>query len=116
MKMIVAGLALAGLAAPAVAQTQAQMTAQAGAAYTRADAAMNREWRLTQAYMKGDGASSAALLLDSQRAWLKFRDAQCAIEGAETAGGTMHPMQVAGCKTRLTNERTVQLRKLRWER
>lgn len=115
MKTIVMGAALL-VAAPASAQTQATMNAQAGAAYARADAAMTREWRLTLAYMKGDGAPSAALLLDSQRAWLKFRDAQCAIEGAEFEGGSMQPMTVAGCKARLTNERTGQLRKLRWER
>ena len=103
-------------ATPATAQSQRAMTADAGGAFARADAAMNREWRMTQAYMKGDGATSAALLLDSQRAWLKFRDAQCAIEGAQFDGGTMQPMEIAGCKARLTNQRTAQLKSLRWER
>jgi len=115
MKLLVTMAALL-TAVPAAAQTQAQLNAQAGAAYTRADAAMNREWRATQAYMRGEGARFAARLLDSQRAWLKFRDAQCAIEGAETEGGSMQPMQIASCKARLTNERTVQLRNLRWSR
>jgi uncharacterized protein YecT (DUF1311 family) len=103
-------------AAPALAQTQVAMNRSAATTYARADAAMTREWRLTQAYMRGAGAGSAMLLLDSQRAWLKFRDAQCAIEGAEVAGGSMQPMTIAGCKTRLTTERTAQLRMLRWRR
>jgi len=115
MKAAVIAVALL-TAASASGQTQTQMNRDAGAAFQRADAAMNREWRLTRAYMANDGRTSAALLLDSQRAWLKFRDSQCAVEGARYDGGSMQPLEIAGCKTRLTNERTAQLRALRWER
>lgn len=118
-------IAALALAAPAAAQTQAQMTAQAVAVYMRADAAMTREWRATYAYMKRRDASGgarvgrfgyAAAALESQRAWLKFRDAQCAIEGGEVAGGSMQPMVVAQCKAGLTTQRAAQLRNLRWTR
>ncbi len=49
-------------------------------------------WRATPAYMKGRDAQDrsrgggfgyAAALLESQRAWLKFRDTECVIEGGE---------------------------------
>lgn len=76
-------------------QTQTQMTQSAGTAYARADAEMTRAWRATLAYMKGRDAQNttrgggfgyAAALLESQRAWLKFRDTECVIEGGEFAG------------------------------
>ncbi|URW76087.1 DUF1311 domain-containing protein [Sphingomonas donggukensis] len=124
MKPIVMLAALLA-AGPALAQTQVQMNAQAATAYTRADAAMAREWRATYAYMKaldardtsrGGGVGYAAATLESQRAWLKFRDTQCIIEGSEFAGGSMQGMVMTRCRTRLTNERWGQLRKLRWGR
>jgi uncharacterized protein YecT (DUF1311 family) len=113
------------MAAPTLAQTQAQMTADAGAAYARADAQMTREWRATYAAMKrldaadrsrGGGFGYAAATLASQRAWLAFRDAQCVIQGAEFAGGSLRPMATAQCRTRLTTDRAAQLRTLRWQR
>ncbi len=111
------------LAAPAGAQTQAQMNRTAGSQYQAADAAMTRQWQRTYAYMKGRDAQDrsrgggfgyAAATLASQRAWLQFRDTQCVIEGGEFAGGSMQPMVDTQCKTRLTRERTTQLAKLLW--
>ncbi len=112
-------------AAPAAAQTQAEMNISAGTAYAKADAAMTAQWKITLVRMKllddadisrGGGFGYAAALLESQRAWLKFRDAQCAIEGGEVAGGSMQSMVIAGCKTDLTKQRTVQLHDLEWRR
>lgn len=111
------------IAAPAMAQTQAQMNQTAASRYKTADAAMTRQWQRTYAYMKGRDAQDrsrgggfgyAAATLASQRAWLAFRDAQCVIEGGEYAGGSMQPLAQARCKTRLTDERTTQLAKLLW--
>ena len=107
------------LAAPAAAQSQAEMTRDAGAAFTKADAAMTAQWRTSYAAMKrkdaanpsrGGGFGYAASLLESQRAWLKFRDTQCVVEGGRYAGGSMQPMAQAQCRARLTDERTAQLR------
>jgi len=112
-------------AAPAAAQTQAQMTANAQRNYRFADATMTTAWQATLAAMKrrdaaqstrGGGFGYAAALLASQRAWLRFRDAECVIEGAEFAGGTAQPMARAQCLARLTNARTDQLRTLQWTR
>ncbi|KQS02412.1 hypothetical protein ASG11_14900 [Sphingomonas sp. Leaf357] len=113
------------IAAPAVAQTQTQMNGEAGAAFAKADAAMAQVWKTTYARMKardaadtsrGGGFGYAGALLESQRAWLKFRDTECVIEGGEFAGGSLQGMAMAQCKTRLTGERTAQLRKLEWRR
>lgn len=128
MRFLFSSPAFAGgvflLAAPAVGQTQAQMNASAGAAYQRADAAMNAQWKRTYAYMKGRDAQDrsrakfgyAAATLASQRAWIAFRDAQCKIESAEAAGGSLQPLVRSQCLARLTGERTTQLRKLMWNR
>ena len=106
------------------ATTQADMNRCAQAALRRADAAMTREWQASYARMKrmdaadtsrGGGFGYAAAALNSQRAWLKFRDAQCVLEGGKYAGGSMQPMVRANCLERLTTERAKQLRDLRRE-
>lgn len=114
-----AALLLLIAATPLHAQSQAEMTRAAGAAFSRADAALNAQWRTTLAAMKrrdaanttrGGGFGHAAALLESQRAWLRFRDTQCVVEGGGYAGGSMQPMVQTQCRTRLTEERTRQLR------
>jgi uncharacterized protein YecT (DUF1311 family) len=123
--MTVVGLAALFSAIPIAAQTQAQMSASAGADHRRADAAMTAQWKRTYAYMKGRDAQDtsrgggfgyAAATLASQRAWLAFRDTQCVIEAGEFAGGSMQPMARAQCLARLTKERSIQLRTLMWNR
>ena len=118
-------LAAAMLAAPAAAQTQMEMNARADREWKTADAVMTVQWKRTFAYMRGldakdtsrgGGVGYAGALLQSQRAWLKFRDSECVIDGSEFAGGSMQPMARAGCLARLTQGRTVQLRKLEWRR
>ena len=113
------------LTAPAGAQTQGQMNARAAAEWKTADVAMTREWRATYAYMKrrdaadtsrGGGFGYAAAALESQRAWLGFRDRQCTVEGGRYAGGSLQPMARANCLARLTRERSRQLQDLRWTR
>lgn len=115
-------LALALTAMPAGAQTQAQMTRTAEQSYKSADAAMTREWNATNSFMKkrdsadrsrGGGFGYAAALLASQRAWLKYRDSQCAIEGGEFAGGSMQARARFGCLADLSRERGKRLAALR---
>ena len=109
-----------GCASP---RSQAAMTRCADIAYRSADAAMARQWSATYGYMKtrdardtsrGGGFGYAAALLESQRAWLRFRDTQCVIEGGQYAGGSAQPMAQAQCRTRATAARTQQLRGLVW--
>jgi len=123
IRALIIGIAM--LPIPAVAQTQAQMNMTAAAEFGQADTAMTRQWTATYAGMKrrdaadrsrGGGFGYAAATLASQRAWLKFRDAQCVVEGGEFAGGSLQGMAAVRCKTRLTGERTAQLRMLEWKR
>ena len=111
-------LALAAANPCANANTQLVMNQCAASEYKQADAAMTRQWTANYAAMKrrdaqdrsrGGGFGYAAALLESQRAWLKFRDTQCVIEGGQYAGGSMQGMVVTQCKTRMTRARTAQL-------
>lgn len=116
-------LLIALLLTAAPIQTQAAMNRSGGASYAQADAAMTAQWKRTYAYMKGRDAQDtsrgggfgyAAALLESQRAWLKFRDTQCVIEGGQYAGGSAQGMTVAACRTSLTRARTAQLKAMIW--
>ncbi len=102
-------------------QTQLAMTLCARAEYERADAEMNTQWGLTTAAMKARDAELDAsdrqpgyfeTLLESQRAWLKYRDAQCLSESFMARGGSLQPMAESQCRTYLTTLRTDQLRVL----
>ena len=102
---------------------QAQMNRCSASRAADAGAAMTREWNRTSAAMKrldrdpeashaGSGSYFSALLA-SQRAWLKFREAECRIEGYANRGGTLQPMTESDCYADVTNGRTRQLRDLR---
>ena len=109
---------------------QQEMNICAHRDFLTADAAMNAQWRLTREHMRerdvqwdpewdaGQGASEGgrhgffATLLEAQRAWITFRDAHCRSEGYVARGGSLEPLLVSACKTRLTEARTEQLREL----
>ena len=103
-------------------QAQQTMNMCAARDFEAADAALNEQWELTAAAMKeADAELDRAYdeqpgyyetLLEGQRAWLKFRDAQCLMESFEARGGSMQPMLHAFCMTYLTELRTQQLRVL----
>ena len=101
--------------------TQGPLTTRALADYKAADAEMAAQWKLTNAFMKGKdaldrsrggGFGFAAALLVSQRAWLSYRDAACAVEGGIYAGDVRQQLMIAQCKTAFTNARTLQLKGL----
>lgn len=101
------------------AMTQHDMNACANKDYEAADARLNTQWKLTKKAMADvdseldetlKGASKA--LLEGQRAWIAYRDAQCTLEGFEARGGSMEPMLVSGCLAELTDARTKELKAL----
>lgn len=51
-------------------------------------------------------------LRQSQRAWISFRDAECAFRGSVMEGGSAQPLIEHGCRVVLTKERNVHLRAL----
>jgi uncharacterized protein YecT (DUF1311 family) len=105
--MLMLLLALAAIVAAGYESTttQADMNICAADRFARADAALNAQFRRTYTTLHG----RAKLLLTAQRAWLAFRDAECTVEAAGSVGGTIHALDVAECRTRLTTDRTHQL-------
>ena len=87
--------------------SQQAMNRCAGEAFERADKELNRHWReIIDHY---DEPETKKLLLDSQRSWLRYRDAQCELSAFHSRGGSMWPMVVSGCKADLTRQRNAEL-------
>lgn len=86
--------------------SQQMMNICAGEDYQAADARLNQAY---QDLISSDDADGKRLLQAAQRAWIAFRDAECAHSTAASAGGSIHAMEVSQCLTRLTNERIKQL-------
>jgi len=89
-------------------QTQQLMNACAGTAYKRADAELNTAWASAKTF--GEAIGQGAPLLDSQRAWLTYRDAACDVQASLYEGGSIQPLIRLTCLTTLTRERTRMLR------
>ncbi|MCM2972194.1 lysozyme inhibitor LprI family protein [Larsenimonas suaedae] len=90
------------------AQTQTAMNQCA------AEALQNAEHRLTTTYQSlkdalGSAAERAALET-AQRRWTAYRDAECQFQGAPSAGGSIHTLVVAQCKTALSDARQQTLK------
>ena len=87
-----------------------------------ADAALNEQWALTTAAMKAADAevdseydrqpSHYETLVEGQRAWLEYRDAQCLAESFAMRGGSMQPLIEYSCKAYMTELRIQQLREM----
>ena len=102
------------------AMTQMDINSCMAQDYRAADAELNRQWVLNVAAAKAQDKTRIAqtdkrpgyyaTLLESQRSWLKFRDAQCRIEGYAMRGRSAEPMVVSGCLAGLTRERSKQLK------
>jgi len=87
-------------------QIQWALTSCADSAYHSADADLTRTYRRVYARL---GAADRVKLRAAQRAWLRFRDAQCTFEAAAYDGGSMQPMIQALCLEGLTRARTRQV-------
>lgn len=100
-------------------QTQLAMNICAGRDFEAADATLNTEYAKARNYMKSiDGnlpaqeKGAAKALLEAQRAWITYRDLACTAEGFVVKGGSMEPMVISECKTRLTRHRIDDLQQL----
>lgn len=105
---------------------QQEMNWCAAQDYKAADDQLNAQWSQTREEMRrqdkswkqygargrDDRPGWSTSLLEAQRAWLKFRDAHCRIEGYGARGGSLEPFLVSRCKQALTEERTKQLKAL----
>lgn len=88
--------------------SQAAMSECAGRAYRKSDAALNTAYREIVARLADDVAGRGRLQA-AQRAWLAFRDAECAFANADSAGGSLYPYLQATCLDALTRTRLQQL-------
>ena len=88
------------------ASTTIDMAQCADIDYQAADKRLNRSYG---AFKKTLDAEGAKLLLESQRAWLKFRDTNCALAADQARGGTMAPLLTLGCLADLTAKRAKEL-------
>jgi uncharacterized protein YecT (DUF1311 family) len=88
--------------------SQMGMNICAGQESERADKALNLAWAKAKDWVKDD-AQAAKLLLESQRSWLKYRDAECELIADENRGGSIVPLEHGKCLTGLTKERTEAL-------
>jgi len=102
--------------------TQKEMNICAFEAYKAADGDLNSDYKRAMAYLKQadrdylpEGAVPGAIMLrDAQRAWIAFRDKNCAVETLAFRGGTIVPLIRATCLEQMTRARSEDLRRI-WE-
>lgn len=81
-----------------------------GDSFRTVDAELNKVYKQVMARFDGDTARVNSLKA-SQRAWLKFRDAEVESYTKSAEGGTVHGTCVCSALARLEVDRTAQLRK-----
>lgn len=112
--IVVAGLAAGLFSVPAFAddcdgaESQSDMTACYGDAFKAADKALNATYGKI-AHRLRDDPDTKKLLVAAERAWVAFRDAECAFSASGAEGGSIYPMTASMCLTDLTEARTAQL-------
>ncbi|PPD40931.1 MAG: hypothetical protein CTY15_14245 [Methylocystis sp.] len=88
--------------------TQLEINVCQAERFDKADAALNAAYAKLAAKVSPQGKTQ---LVEAQRAWIKYRDAQCAFETLGTIGGSINPMEVAICRAELTKEQTKRLQR-----
>ena len=89
-------------------ETQVVQDQCADASYQKADAALNRSYKEILRRLKGDSATTK-LLVDAQKAWIAYRDAECAFSSSANKGGTIYPMVFSICLEGVTKKRSAEL-------
>ena len=84
------------------------MNACADESFKKADADLNAVYKRLQD-RKSDDEDAAKALVEAERAWTAFRDAECRFDSADNLGGSIYPMVYADCLERLTRTRIEQL-------
>ena len=76
--------------------------------FKKADRELNTVYRAVEARLADDRAAKTRLV-QAQRAWIAFRDAECTFKSSGSDGGSVAPTITTICKTALTADRTEQL-------
>ena len=90
-------------------QTQSGLNDCAQVAFQKADRALNEVYKEITGRLSDD-ADTTKLLTQAQRAWISFRDAECAFAAASVNGGSIYPMIHSICLETQTRKRTSELR------
>ncbi|HTJ62653.1 MAG TPA: lysozyme inhibitor LprI family protein [Alphaproteobacteria bacterium] len=93
------------------AANQVEMNTCFGQAFKKTDADLNVVYKQVASRLK-DNKEAAAQLIAAERAWVGFRDAQCAFEAINALGGSIYPTLVIQCRSRLTGKRIDDLKAL----
>ena len=96
-------------ASPCADQTQRGLDACAGAQRDKADAALSGVYKEIVSRLADDAARTKRLI-EAEKAWTAFRDAECAFANSDTEGGSIHSMELTLCQEKLTKARTEELR------
>lgn len=83
---------------------QAGLSECYGKAFKASDAELNKLYKEIEARLK-DNPDSTKLLVTAQRAWVAFRDAECAFQSSAVSGGSAAPMIQAICLDGRTKSR-----------
>lgn len=83
---------------------QATLNQCAGESFEKSDKTLNDLYKQIEARLKDD-ADTRKRLVQAQRDWIRFRDAECDFQTAGAAGGSVMPMLVAQCRDDLTQAR-----------
>lgn len=117
--LLLAGAASAQQVDCANAMAQVELTYCAEQDWLAADEGLNAAYKQARQMMREIDAwlpaaqqGAEAQLRDAQRAWITFRDANCAAEGYQFHGGSAEQMVIYGCRARLTEARTTDLQLL----
>ncbi|NIM41197.1 MAG: DUF1311 domain-containing protein [Hydrogenophaga sp.] len=92
----------------AKAETQRQLTACAYRDFEHAQAAYTAVFR---ELFNGLDTARRTLLRTAQKDWLAYRTSTCEFESSAVRGGSAEPMTRLQCQTRVTRERTNELRR-----
>lgn len=105
------GAPLPALAADncASAASQAELDRCYGNAFKASDKELNTLYRRVEDRLKPD-PDATRLLVAAQKAWLAFRDAECAFATSKNADGSAYPMLQAICLLGLTEKRIADLK------
>ena len=74
------------------------------------DVILNREYKAVRTTLKAQDPALADMLLQAQRAWIAYRDAECALEYGRWGGGSIRTIVGANCMMLETAERAIELR------
>lgn len=93
----------------AQAQTQIEMNDCAAKESRAADQKLNKLYAELAAKLEPE---RLAKLKEAERAWIKFRDADCDFQSSLYKGGSIYPMIYNGCLTDNINHRLKQLEQM----